>query len=187
MRHNGARGDVSFLPLTCRRGGSPRLSKGSSPSCSTGMRRACIGSRVAMLREPDQAQDVVQDTFLRLITHVEAGGSLPNARGWLYTVDGARMPRPAAGSSAMAAVGRRPRSTRGARLRRCGRRTRRGAAGRSRARDSRPPPRCASRAGALVSGNRASRRNPAGLGRSPARPGARSAGKRAGLPTVTAG
>ena len=40
----------------------------------------------AMLREPDQAQDVVQDTFLRLITHVEAGGSLPNARGWLYTV-----------------------------------------------------------------------------------------------------
>jgi RNA polymerase sigma-70 factor (ECF subfamily) len=40
----------------------------------------------AMLREPDHAQDVVQDTFLRLITHVEAGGSLPNARGWLYTV-----------------------------------------------------------------------------------------------------
>src|SRR4029450_13188838 len=40
----------------------------------------------AMLREPDQAQDVVQDTFLRLIAHVEAGGSLPNARGWLYTV-----------------------------------------------------------------------------------------------------
>jgi RNA polymerase sigma factor (sigma-70 family) len=41
---------------------------------------------LAMLREPDQAQDVVQDTFLRLIAHVEAGGPLPNARGWLYTV-----------------------------------------------------------------------------------------------------
>ena len=41
---------------------------------------------VAMLREPDAAQDVVQGTFLRLIAHVEAGGPLPNARGWLYTV-----------------------------------------------------------------------------------------------------
>ena len=41
---------------------------------------------VAMLRDPDVAQDVVQDTFLRLIAHVEAGGPLPNARGWLYTV-----------------------------------------------------------------------------------------------------
>jgi RNA polymerase sigma-70 factor, ECF subfamily len=41
---------------------------------------------VAMLREPDSAQDVVQDTFLRLIAHVDAGGPLPNARGWLYTV-----------------------------------------------------------------------------------------------------
>ena len=41
---------------------------------------------LAMLREPDQAQDVVQETFLRLITHVGAGGPLPNARGWLYTV-----------------------------------------------------------------------------------------------------
>ena len=41
---------------------------------------------LAMLRDPDEAQDVVQDTFLRLITHVGAGGPLPNARGWLYTV-----------------------------------------------------------------------------------------------------
>jgi RNA polymerase sigma factor (sigma-70 family) len=40
----------------------------------------------AMLREPDLAQDVVQDTFVRLITHVEAGRPLPNPRGWLYTV-----------------------------------------------------------------------------------------------------
>jgi RNA polymerase sigma factor (sigma-70 family) len=29
---------------------------------------------------------VVQDAFLRLIAHVDAGGTLPNARGWLYTV-----------------------------------------------------------------------------------------------------
>ena len=41
---------------------------------------------VAMLREPDAAQDVVQDTFLRLIAHLDGGGVLPNARGWLYTV-----------------------------------------------------------------------------------------------------
>ena len=41
---------------------------------------------LAMVGHPDQAQDVVQDTFLRLIAHVEAGGALPNARGWLYTV-----------------------------------------------------------------------------------------------------
>jgi RNA polymerase sigma-70 factor (ECF subfamily) len=41
---------------------------------------------VAMLHEADAAQDVVQDTFLRLIAHLESGGTLANARGWLYTV-----------------------------------------------------------------------------------------------------
>ena len=41
---------------------------------------------LAMLRNPDLAQDVVQDTFVRLIAHVDGGGRLPNARGWLYTV-----------------------------------------------------------------------------------------------------
>jgi RNA polymerase sigma-70 factor, ECF subfamily len=41
---------------------------------------------LAMLHEPDAAQDVVQDTFLKLIAHVDGGGALPNARGWLYTV-----------------------------------------------------------------------------------------------------
>jgi RNA polymerase sigma-70 factor (ECF subfamily) len=41
---------------------------------------------VAMLREPHEAHDVVQDTFIRLIAHVAGGGPLPNARGWLYTV-----------------------------------------------------------------------------------------------------
>ncbi len=39
-----------------------------------------------MLHEPGAAQDVVQDTFLKLIAHVDGGGGLPNARGWLYTV-----------------------------------------------------------------------------------------------------
>jgi RNA polymerase sigma-70 factor (ECF subfamily) len=41
---------------------------------------------LAMLHEPDAAQDVVQETFLKLIAHVDGGGALPNARGWLYTV-----------------------------------------------------------------------------------------------------
>ena len=41
---------------------------------------------LAMLHEPDEAQDVVQDTFIRLIAHIKAGGTLPSARGWLYTV-----------------------------------------------------------------------------------------------------
>ena len=41
---------------------------------------------LAMLHEADAAQDVVQDTFLRLIAHLESGGTLANARGWLYTV-----------------------------------------------------------------------------------------------------
>ena len=41
---------------------------------------------LAMLREPDAAQDVVQDVFLRLLAHLDGGGTLANARGWLYTV-----------------------------------------------------------------------------------------------------
>jgi RNA polymerase sigma-70 factor (ECF subfamily) len=41
---------------------------------------------VAMLRDADSAQDVVQDTFVRLMKHLDAGGRLPNAQGWLYTV-----------------------------------------------------------------------------------------------------
>jgi RNA polymerase sigma-70 factor (ECF subfamily) len=41
---------------------------------------------LAMLHDPDAAQDVVQECFLRLLAHIEAGGALPNARGWLYTV-----------------------------------------------------------------------------------------------------
>jgi RNA polymerase sigma-70 factor (ECF subfamily) len=40
----------------------------------------------AMLRDPDAAQDVVQDAFLKLVQHLAAGGPLPNPRGWLFTV-----------------------------------------------------------------------------------------------------
>jgi len=39
-----------------------------------------------MLHDPDAAQDVVQDTFARLIEHLRGHGTLTNARGWLYTV-----------------------------------------------------------------------------------------------------
>jgi RNA polymerase sigma-70 factor (ECF subfamily) len=41
---------------------------------------------LAMLREPDAAQDVVQDTFARLIEQLRAHGPLVNPRGWVYTV-----------------------------------------------------------------------------------------------------
>jgi RNA polymerase sigma-70 factor, ECF subfamily len=39
-----------------------------------------------MLRSGHEAEDVVQETFLKLTVHVNAGRPLPNARGWLYTV-----------------------------------------------------------------------------------------------------
>lgn len=41
---------------------------------------------LAMLRQPAAAQDVVQDTFARLIEQLRAHGPLTNPRGWLYTV-----------------------------------------------------------------------------------------------------
>ena len=41
---------------------------------------------VAMLHDPDAAQDVVQDTFTRLIEQLRGYGPLANPRGWLYTV-----------------------------------------------------------------------------------------------------
>jgi RNA polymerase sigma-70 factor, ECF subfamily len=39
-----------------------------------------------MLGRRHDAEDVVQDTFLRLMRHVTAARPLPNARGWIYTV-----------------------------------------------------------------------------------------------------
>jgi len=41
---------------------------------------------LAMLREPEAAQDVVQETFVRLIGQMRAHGPLSHPRGWLYTV-----------------------------------------------------------------------------------------------------
>jgi len=41
---------------------------------------------LAMLHDSDAAQDIVQEAFLRLLAHIQTGGTLPNARGWLYTV-----------------------------------------------------------------------------------------------------
>lgn len=39
-----------------------------------------------MLGRPADAEDIVQETFLRLLRHLANGGSLPNARGWIFTV-----------------------------------------------------------------------------------------------------
>src|SRR5262245_25000040 len=39
-----------------------------------------------MLGRTADAEDVVQDTFLRLLHHLAANRPLPNARGWIYTV-----------------------------------------------------------------------------------------------------
>jgi RNA polymerase sigma-70 factor, ECF subfamily len=40
----------------------------------------------AMLRHTQDAEDVVQETFLKLLQHLEAGGNRDNLRGWLFTV-----------------------------------------------------------------------------------------------------
>jgi RNA polymerase sigma-70 factor (ECF subfamily) len=36
----------------------------------------------------DEAEDVVQDTFLKLLEHLRRGGDRSNLRAWLYTVAG---------------------------------------------------------------------------------------------------
>jgi RNA polymerase sigma-70 factor (ECF subfamily) len=35
---------------------------------------------------PDDAEDIVQDTFLKLLQHLQAGGDRSNLRSWLFTV-----------------------------------------------------------------------------------------------------
>jgi RNA polymerase sigma-70 factor (ECF subfamily) len=40
----------------------------------------------SMLRTPEEAEDVVQDTFLKLLRHLEASGDRSNLRAWLFTV-----------------------------------------------------------------------------------------------------
>ncbi|PYR94722.1 MAG: hypothetical protein DMF84_04500 [Acidobacteria bacterium] len=39
-----------------------------------------------MLGRTADAEDIVQETFLRVLRHLANGGSLPNARGWIFTV-----------------------------------------------------------------------------------------------------
>jgi RNA polymerase sigma factor (sigma-70 family) len=38
------------------------------------------------LRRADEAEDVVQETFLKLLQHLRGGGETANLRAWLYTV-----------------------------------------------------------------------------------------------------
>jgi RNA polymerase sigma-70 factor, ECF subfamily len=44
-------------------------------------RFACV-----LLHHHQDAEDCVQETFLRLLRHLDGGGDLSNVRGWLFTV-----------------------------------------------------------------------------------------------------
>ena len=39
-----------------------------------------------LVRHHQDAEDVVQETFLKLLRHLEAGGDTTNVRGWIFTV-----------------------------------------------------------------------------------------------------
>jgi RNA polymerase sigma-70 factor (ECF subfamily) len=39
-----------------------------------------------LLKHPQDAEDCVQETFLKLLRHLEADGDTSNIRGWLFTV-----------------------------------------------------------------------------------------------------
>ena len=41
---------------------------------------------VILVRHHQDAEDVVQETFLKLLRHLDAGGDRTNLRGWLFTV-----------------------------------------------------------------------------------------------------
>lgn len=41
---------------------------------------------LVMLRNRQDSEDVVQETFLELLSHLQAGGDRSNLRGWLFTV-----------------------------------------------------------------------------------------------------
>src|SRR6266508_2203714 len=41
---------------------------------------------VVLVRHQQDAEDVLQETFLKLLRHLEAGGDTTNLRGWLFTV-----------------------------------------------------------------------------------------------------
>jgi len=39
-----------------------------------------------LVRHREDAEDVVQETFMKLLRHLEGGGDTTNLRGWLFTV-----------------------------------------------------------------------------------------------------
>jgi RNA polymerase sigma-70 factor (ECF subfamily) len=39
-----------------------------------------------LVKQHQDAEDVVQETFLKLLRHLETGGDTTNVRGWLFTV-----------------------------------------------------------------------------------------------------
>ena len=41
---------------------------------------------VVLVHQHQDAEDVVQETFLQLLSHLNAGGDTSNLRGWLFTV-----------------------------------------------------------------------------------------------------
>jgi RNA polymerase sigma-70 factor, ECF subfamily len=41
---------------------------------------------LVLLRHPQDAEDVVQETFLKLLHHLNNAGNIDNLRGWLFTV-----------------------------------------------------------------------------------------------------
>jgi RNA polymerase sigma-70 factor, ECF subfamily len=41
---------------------------------------------LVLVRHREDAEDVVQETFLKLLRHLEQGGGTQNLRGWLFTV-----------------------------------------------------------------------------------------------------
>ena len=41
---------------------------------------------LVLVRHHQDAEDVLQETFMKLLQHLEAGGNADNLRGWLFTV-----------------------------------------------------------------------------------------------------
>jgi RNA polymerase sigma-70 factor (ECF subfamily) len=41
---------------------------------------------LVLLRQHHDAEDVVQETFMKLLQHLQGGGNADNLRGWLFTV-----------------------------------------------------------------------------------------------------
>lgn len=66
----------------------PRLSTSASEVTSLydELRKPLLRYLVSLGLSGDEAQDVVQDTFLRLHRHLQSGGSQDNLRGWVFRV-----------------------------------------------------------------------------------------------------